>query len=714
MATYGIPTKAIHEQWLGLVQPVGLVVAPAVLSKLELVPNQSTAYLSALQRQLEALLEERDSTAGEPIQVVPSFRQLANELLDWGEADLLNAESLVEAGALAAVPEVVLSEYGETLRPSHGVPKEGGAGLQALVLDITAQGEWGRDFDKPWNPTGHGWDATPQQRFERLLKETEQPIGLLFNGSQLRLVHAPRGESSGHITLPLEPMAEVAGRPMLGALELLLGVDRLFGGNPEQRLPAVLAASRKNQNEVSTRLAEQVLEALWELLLGFDAAERLACQSGRTVLGELPSSEEGQKQLYGGLITVLLRLVFLLYAEDEALMPADSLYGQHYSVSALADRLRQERVEHQSGMADRRGAWASLLSLFRLVYDGGGADPAYLPARHGELFDPDAYPFLEGRAAGSTFQGDVLANLPAVSDDVVDKVLSKLLWLDGERLSYRALDVEQIGSVYEGIMGFRVEQAQGLSVGITYRPPRQKITITVVVEAEPLLAVSGAKREAWLDEQASVKLKLPAKVKKELKAATSLAELCAALDKKLSPHTPNGLQAGSLILQPTAERRRSGSHYTPRALTEPIVAEAFRPWLERCGHQPTADQILALKVCDPAMGSGAFLVAVCRFLAGWLVQAWERDGTPEGFRQDADKDTVARRLVAQRCLYGVDKNPFAVNLARLSLWLVTLSKDLPFTFVDHALKEGDSLVGFSVREIDAASEEAGPIRSLPQ
>jgi len=165
------------------------------------------------------------------------------------------------------------------------------------------------------------------------------------------------------------------------------------------------------------------------------------------------------------------------------------------------------------------------------------------------------------------------------------------------------------------------------------------------------------------------------------------------------------MQAGSLILQPTAERRRSGSHYTPRALTEPIVAEAFRPWLERCGHQPTAEQILALKVCDPAMGSGAFLVAVCRFLASWLMQAWERDGYPEGCRQEWDKDTVARRLIAQRCLYGVDKNPFAVNLARLSLWLVTLSKDLPFTFVNHALKCGDSLVGVSVQEIQAAMQQ---------
>jgi hypothetical protein len=88
------------------------------------------------------------------------------------------------------------------------------------------------------------------------------------------------------------------------------------------------------------------------------------------------------------------------------------------------------------------------------------------------------------------------------------------------------------------------------------------------------------------------------------------------------------------------------------------------------------------------MGSGAFLVAVCRYLAGLLVQAWEDvngPGFPPEFRQEWDKDLYARRLIAQRCLYGVDKNPFAVNLAKLSLWLVTLSKELPFTFVDHAL-----------------------------
>src|SRR6185312_12872060 len=105
-------------------------------------------------------------------------------------------------------------------------------------------------------------------------------------------------------------------------------------------------------------------------------------------------------------------------------------------------------------------------------------------------------------------------------------------------------------------------------------------------------------------------------------------------------------------------------------------------------------------ICDPAMGSGAFLVEACRYLADQVVAAWTREG-----QGDSGEDPVlrARRLVAQRCLYGVDKNPFAVNLAKLSLWMVTLARDEPFTFVDHALRHGDSLVGLSFDQIRAFS-----------
>ena len=147
------------------------------------------------------------------------------------------------------------------------------------------------------------------------------------------------------------------------------------------------------------------------------------------------------------------------------------------------------------------------------------------------------------------------------------------------------------------------------------------------------------------------------------------------------------------------------------------MEEALRPWLERCEHRPTATQILDLKICDPAMGSGAFLVESCRYLAELLELAWNREGLPDalkpgGHAHGEEPLIYARRLIAQSCLYGVDKNPFAVNLARLSLWLVSLSKGAPFTFVDHALKCGDSLVGMERSAIEAALKGASLQREL--
>ena len=129
-----------------------------------------------------------------------------------------------------------------------------------------------------------------------------------------------------------------------------------------------------------------------------------------------------------------------------------------------------------------------------------------------------------------------------------------------------------------------------------------------------------------------------------------------------------------------------------------------------------AKELLDLKICDMACGSGAFLVQVCIYLAERLLEAWEEaekrvQGSPritpygEVSKGLPDEQLIpldrqerliyARRLVAERCVYGVDKNPLAVEMAKLSLWLLTLAKDKPFTFLDHAIRCGDSLVGLS-------------------
>ncbi len=205
----------------------------------------------------------------------------------------------------------------------------------------------------------------------------------------------PRICSTGRIfrsfdIFPLAAMGEVAGRPILGALDTLLNAQRMFNGSSDRRLPQILASSRDYQSAVSEQLAEQVVDALWELLRGFQIADGAA--NGR-LLGNV--GEDWNQHLYGGLITTLMRLVFMLYAEDEGIMPNDPVYQQYYSVSGLYEQLRSDNSSYPDTMDDRYGAWVGLLSLFRLIYEGGGATPDYLPARYGQLFDPQEFPFLE-------------------------------------------------------------------------------------------------------------------------------------------------------------------------------------------------------------------------------------------------------------------------------------------------------------------------------
>ena len=579
---------------------------------------------------------------------------------------------------------MVLPASETVLEPHLAVAAPDGSGWQLLVRSEAA----GIEPDK--RGVLAGWEATPHQRFERLLRETGVGVGLLVTDNAIRLVYAPSGgETSGWLDIPIRPLATVAGRAMLGGLKLLLDRHRLFGDASSRRLPALLEASRRSQAEVSSRLAEQVLGALHELLRGLHAA-------APSEILALARVQPGL--LYEGLLAVLLRLVFLLYAEDRGLIPsqddpaARAFYDQGYGVRTLHARLLEDEGRHRDTMDERRGAWHRLLVLFRLVHRGDAT--GWMRGRGGKLFDPATFPFLKGQSA----PGDPIL-VPPVSDGCVFRVLDGLLMLDGERLSYRALDVEQIGSVYETVMGFRAEAASGPSLAI--RAGKRDRT-PVFVNLAALAAEPPKERLKWLKEHTE-RGKFPSKVEKGILAATDGDGLAAALldivDERGSPHG-RILPASTPLLQPTAERRRTGSHYTPRDLTSPIVRHALEPAFERIGAAATPDAVLSLKVCDPAMGSGAFLVEACRQLATRLTEAWrvhpaERPALPP----DEDEDLHARRLVVQRCIYGVDRNPIAADLARLSLWLATLARDHEFTFLDHALKSGDSLVGLSLAQI---------------
>jgi len=667
-------------EWLDHVQPVGLVVAPSVLKELGLTPLHQSPVDTA-----EAAEHLNPDVSGPAL---PDPWTFMEKVLGWNAAHVAGAPGGPE---LPDTLLVSLPEHGTTLAPTWAVAELGQNGQPwQLLVRIEVAGT---------EPDGRaqldGWEASPHQRFERLLRDTGVFAGLLITDRELRLVYAPRGETSGYLSFPLRPLGMVAGRPMLGGLKLLLDSSSLFTAADTHRLPALLKKSRDAQASVSTELAGQVLGALHELLRGLDAADA-------DLIRDLARSNPGH--LYEGLLTVLMRLVFILYAEDRDLLPsradarARAIYETSYSVRGLYARLAEDAALNPDTMNERRGGWGQLLALFRLIHKGHRSH--FVQARGGKLFDPEEFLFLEGRKTR-----DDAPRILSVSDGCILRILEGLMTLklrgqERQRLSYRTLDVEQIGSVYETVMGFTVEAAKSsvlaIKAGKNNRTP-------VFVALDELLARKGKDRIKDLKE--NVGRSLTAAQAKPVEAAKSVEELAAAfegmVDERGSPRHVMA-PAGTPILQPTGERRRTGSHYTPRSLTQPIVAHALEPAFERLGPDATPDQILDLKVCDPAMGSGAFLVEACRAIASRLVAAWARwPETRPVIPADEDEELHARRLVAQRCLYGVDKNPRAVDLAKLSLWLATLAKDHEFTFLDHALKCGDSLVGLTREQIAA-------------
>ena len=158
---------------------------------------------------------------------------------------------------------------------------------------------------------------------------------------------------------------------------------------------------------------------------------------------------------------------------------------------------------------------------------------------------------------------------------------------------------------------------------------------------------------------------------------------------------PGRTSTGGITLVHAERRKATGSFYTPRTLTEYLVRRTLAPLVH--GVEPEA--VLSLRVLDPAMGSGAFLVAACRFLAAAYEQALVRTGIVSTSDVTETERASVRRTIAQRCLFGVDVNPMAVQLGRLSLWLATLAGDRPLTFLDHHLRAGNSLAGAALADV---------------
>jgi hypothetical protein len=315
------PAVVAHLEWLGFVQPTGLVVSAPALVRAGAILDRSDIEG---QRLLRACVEEREFDPKDgPTSWLPDFATFARRVLGWSFSPKGYAGTA--ENPIPTDLEVPLADYGETLRPDFAVrerdQREGQPEWQLLVRALDP----GQHLDHVVREGGH-LEASPHGRMERLLRETRVPAGLLFNGRTIRVVSAPRGESSGWVDFKVADMVQTSGRPISTALRLLLSESRLLSLPPSQRFAALLDDSRKFQNEVSERLAEQVLHALYELLRGFQAAH----DASKGDLLREPLSEHPD-EVYRALLTVMLRLVFLLYAEERDMLPEDETFLRYYN-----------------------------------------------------------------------------------------------------------------------------------------------------------------------------------------------------------------------------------------------------------------------------------------------------------------------------------------------------------------------------------------------
>lgn len=775
-----------HAEWLSLTETSGPFLSMPVLMRVfpQGLEPRNTAKASALREAYEDWLDRRGKN---PAVHTAWVRHVLDNILEYP------ADYIAEGQAIPPGLEAVMSNFAETCRPdlvlrrpASPSPRPGGEGRgeagssqkPLLLIQIYPHSQ---DLAKPL--AGKLWKASPGTRMTELLHATDAPLGLVTNGEQWMLVYAPRGETSGFASWFADLWMQE--HITLRAFHSLLHLRRFTGVAPDDTLPALYAQSAKDQQEVTEQLGYQVRRAVEMLVQAFDRAD---ADSGRKLLADVT-----EKSLYDAALTLMMRLVFLFCAEErKLLLLGDPMFDQHYAASTLGDLLRERADQHGEELLERRhDAWCRLLATFRAVHAGVEHETMRLPPYGGTLFDPDRYPFLEGRAPGSRWQRTPAKPVP-INNRVVLHLLEALQILrvkipgggpaEARRLSFRSLGIEQIGHVYEGLLDHTAKRARetvlGLSGGRDTEPEvelsrledlrakgadalieflkeetgrsektlRKALQFPVAPEVTRLKSKSEASRERDLPSLAAPKRSEGASDRDhQLLLACGNDPLLA---KRIRPFAALireddfgqlvVIHEGSVFVTRGSDRRSTGTHYTPRSLTEPIVQYTLEPlaYTGPAEGKPkdqwqlkTAREILSLKVCDMAMGSGAFLVQTCRYLAERLVEAWEIAekanpgkflSTPEGEfstgepterilpADPAERLLVARRYAADRCLYGVDINPMAVEMAKLSLWLITLQRDRPFEFLDHALKCGDSLLGISdLKQIENFSLRPG-------
>lgn len=724
-----------HAEWLNLIDISGPFLTIEILSREfgQGLDTQDTSLRTELQAAYEEWRDDQQSPHPD--------RAIHNRWIGYVIDTVLgHIDAVIATGqAIPADLKLVSREFGE-VRPQFVIhePNEP-AKARLLVLAYP----YYQSLDRQVH--GNASAASPATQMMELLHATNVRLGLVTNGEQWMLVHAKPGETTSFITWYADLW--VKEKITQQAFVSLLGITRFFGMTEDKTLEALMEESVNAQQEVTDQLGYQVREAV-EILV--QAIDRIDKARNRELLVDVD-----EKRLYEAALTVMMRLVFLMSAEErELLLLGDPIYDQHYAVTTLRAQLREVADLYGEEILERRfDAWSRLLAVFRAVHGGIQHENLRLPAYGGSLFDPDRFPFLEGRAPGTHWRSSNA--VPLTIDNRTTLHLLEALQIlqvkipgggmaEARRLSFRALSVTQIGHVYEGLLDHEARRAEDYVLGFTgTKNLEPEIPLDKLESFDNFAELVDFLNEQTGRDKNSATVKRALESDSEKERARLLRIVCGTDDELYNRVLPflNLLRnddrgrpylvfPGGIYVTVGATRRATGTHYTPESLTIPIVKHTLEPlvyhgpaegWNEADWQLKTPAELLELKICDMAMGSGAFLVAVVEYLSDRLLEAWDvvmkanpdlpaitPEGTPSHGRpeetliprdNEVERKIIAKRLVADRCIYGVDKNPLAVEMGKLSLWLVTLSKGRAFNFLDHALKCGDSLVGVNLEQL---------------
>jgi len=385
-------------------------------------------------------------------------------------------------------------------------------------------------------------------------------------------------------------------------------------------LDRVLTESVEYARRVGAELKENVFEAL-----------RLLCQG--FLDGNQDLSAEGLPAIHENGLILLYRVLFLLYAESDQERELLPLSHPEYREQIGLCALKREVAEQRVWLPETHNLWGRFRDLFHLIHSGSERLGIY--EYNGGLFDPERYPFLERHVIGDRYLAEALRLLTCTQ-------------AEGHRgfLDYSALDVRELGSVYEGLLEHKL-----------------------ILREEEL---------SW-ERDKSQRKKTGSYYTPEYIVSYIVGETLGPLVDEIK----QGLKEERTALEGEIHRARGEN----RRLLEQQRDDLLKKARER---------VLDLKVLDPAMGSGHFLVSACDYLARRIAEL-EAELTEKETEEAVQE---LKRTVAIRCLHGVDLNPLATELAKLSLWLHTVAKGKPLSFLDHHLRTGNSLIGVTVRELE--------------